>query len=123
MIQLMMTYSNPETVVILPNPDFDNTDALTSTVNIMQTYDGSIYVYKKTRDYEKLQWTFSLTPNKTEELKAAIDHYIGNYIKIIGMQGEVWQVLLSNDTFTFTTKTRDNWTEVQLEFEGVRVNG
>ncbi len=121
MIQFVAPYDAPTSVVALPNMEFNNSNALTSSVKVKQTIDGTIYAYKKTKQHEKLDWTFLLTPAKGEELKAAIDYYIGQYVKLIDPQAVVWRVLLSNETFSFVSRPRDNWIEVQLQFQGVRV--
>jgi len=123
MIQFIATFSNPETVVILPNPEFGNTNSLMSSVIAKQAIDGTLYAYKKTKEHQKLEWTIIMTPLKAEELKAAIDYYMGQYIKIVDMDNKVWRVLLANDVFKFTSKLADKWVETQLEFQGVRVNG
>jgi len=120
-IQFAAPFASPETVVVLPDPEFNNSQALTSSVSVKQTLDGTLYVYKKTKDHEKLQWTFLLTPAKAEELKAAVDYYIGQYIKLTDYTGIVWRALLSNESFGFTSKPKDNWVEIEIEFQGVRV--
>lgn len=121
MIQMIAPFANPTTVVVLPNPEFNNTQGLTSTVKARQAIDGTMYVYKKTKDHERLSWSFLLTPAKAEEVKAAIDYYVGDYIRFVDSENLHWKVLLTNETFSFISQVRDNWIEVQLEFEGVRV--
>jgi hypothetical protein len=123
MIQFVAPFAAPTSIVILPNYEFTNTQSLTSSVRVKQTIDNTMYVYKKTKDHQKLQWSFVLTPAKAEELKAAVDFYVGEFIKLVDFDGTVWRVLLSNESFSFVSRTADNWVEVQLEFQGVQVNG
>lgn len=122
MIQLVAPYASAESVVTLPNPEFDNSDALTSSLNVIQTNDGTLFVYKKTKAHQNLDYPLSLTPAKAEELKAFLDFYVGQYIRVTDVTGGVWRVLLSNESFEFETSSADNWTKVHLSFQGVRVN-
>jgi hypothetical protein len=121
MIQFVAPFAAPTTVVALPNPEFSNTQGLMSSVSVKQALDGTVYAYKKTKEHEKLEWRFLLTPAKAEELKAAIDYYIGEYIRLVDANGVVWKVLLANDAFGFTSLPKDNWVEIQLQFQGVQI--
>lgn len=123
MIELHGPYENTTTVTILPNPEFDNARSLTSSVDVKRAMDGTRYTYVKAKVHEKLEFTFQLTPSKSEELKAFIEEYIGQAIRVVDHDGKVWRVNLTNDEFSYQPRMRDNWVEVSLELKGVLVNG
>lgn len=123
MITIHAPYANTTTVSYLPDPEFDNTRALTSSVASKRALDGTRYTYVKSKPHKKLQFTFRMTTEKNEEFKALLDAYAGQEIRLIDHHGQAWRVRVTSDELKYETQTRDNWVQSDLECQGVLVNG
>lgn len=109
---------------LLPSPDWGDSKALKGTVTYMRAIDGTLYTYVKQKgNKKKLQWTFELSRNKALELRAFLEAYFGEMIKITDHNNDVWIGYLVNNPFEFSTKSAaQRWPGeeamgVQLEFE------
>ena len=91
--------------------------------------DGTRYSYVKQKGYKKLKWTFKITRNKALELRAFIQFYFANQIKIVDHNDRVWIINLLNNPFEFTTNERGGppippmprgeYVYIDIEAEGV----
>jgi len=117
--------------MLLPNPGFGDSEALTDEVEIKRAMDGTIRSYVKTKnDRRKLQWTFSLARNKSLELRAFIQAYFASRIKVVDHNGVTWIGHFVNNPFEFELKEkaapaiapmpRGEIAAITIEFEGVK---
>lgn len=83
MFYIQAPFPRLQTTILLPSPDWGDTDGLTSTFNTMRTMNNTLYTYIKSKDgRRKLKWTFTLTRHKAMELAAFFKAYYYSCIKI-----------------------------------------
>jgi hypothetical protein len=126
-ILLQAPFSLIQTSVILPNPLLDDNESLVSDFTLRRTMSNVPYTYVKTTKNRRLRYTFTLNRMKALELEAFFDAYNGADIKMLNWKGEIWKVKLINNPIDFTQTRRaepgGDRTDVNLEFEGVLLNG
>jgi hypothetical protein len=130
MFRLESPYPARQTVAILPNPEFSDSEGLTDQITVKRAIDGTRYTYVKRRGgRRKLRWTFQLTRNKGLELRAFIQSYFASRIRLVDHHGRVWVGHFTNNPFEFETTARGGpairpmprgeTQTITLEFEGV----
>ena len=116
-----------QTSIVLPNPLFGDTENLLSDLKIRRSMDNTVYTYVKTVKGRRLKYTFTLNRLKALELEAFFDAYNGADIKVLNWKGEVWKVNLITNPIDFVQTRRaepgGDRTDVNVEFEGVLLNG
>ena len=121
---LQAPYPSLVSTTLLPSPRWGDSKSVKGVVNSMRTIDGTLYTYVKTKgSKKKFQWDFELARNKALELRAFIEAYYGDIIRITDHDGDVWIGYLINNPFEFMTRGAamdwpgDESISVQLEFE------
>ncbi len=109
-----------QTTTLLPNPQQDDSEALTATVVQKRAIDGTLYTYIKTKNQRrKLLFNFKLTPQKALELRAFIRAYYASSVTLKDHLDQTWVGHFTNDPFELVSETAD-WHTIQLEFEGIK---
>jgi hypothetical protein len=119
----MVTFEAPHpaitTTLMLPNPQFSNSEALTSSLSLKRATDGTLYTYVKTKNgRRKLLWTFTLARNRALALRAFIQSYHASKIRVTDHEGRIWVGNVTSNPVEFDSVSRD-LQSVTLEFEGV----
>lgn len=129
MITLQAPHPGLQTTTFLPNPQFSDTEALTASLSVKRSLDGTLFTYKKTKGgRRKLTWTFTLTRPKALELRAFLLSYYASTVKVVDHNDRTWLGNFTNNPFEFESARRaapaigDLAPEacvITLEFEGV----
>lgn len=116
-----------QTSVVLPNPLLDDNESLVSNLTLRRSMDNSIRTYVKTNNSRRIRYTFTLDRLKGLELEAFFDAYNGTDIRMINWKGQIWKVKLITNPLDFVQTGRygpnSDRTDINLEFEGVILNG
>jgi len=120
-------YTAVDTIVLLPNPVFDDAIALDVDLQYYQTIDGTRYTYIKQSENRRLTYTWgSLGRGKMLELEEFFQAYAGQFLRIVDHHNKIWQASLVPGESNFTTSRlsrnsggpRTESGEVTLEFIG-----
>jgi hypothetical protein len=108
------------TAMILPDPNFDDSEAAQNSVATLFTKDGTLYTYVKSNARSKLHYDLTLDRMKAEELSAFIQAYYRAPVQIVNHKGEVWNVYFLSNPFEFEDASA-RVSNITLEFEGTKV--
>ncbi len=119
-VKLAAPYPAIQTITWLPNPSWDDSEALTVSVSEQRSISGLLYTYVKTKNLRrKLLFEFELNRMKALELRAFIKSYYRSKIQLSDHTGAIWVGYFTSNPFEFDTPSRGNRQTIQLEFEGV----
>lgn len=116
------------TTTALPSPEFDDSVASRSTVEVKHAMDGTKRTYVKSNDRAKLQYTFKLARMKALELRAFVQAYYRAKIRLTTHRGELWDVYFVTNPFEFSGEaSAGGWPgnelySISLTFEGTRIS-
>lgn len=126
-ILLQAPFELIQTSVILPNPLLDDNESLVSNLVLRRSMNNTPRTYVQTSDSRRLRYTFTLNRLKALELEAFFDSYSGADIKMLNWKGEIWRVKLITNPIDYVQTRRaepgGDRTDVNVEFEGVLLNG
>ncbi|MCA9072080.1 MAG: hypothetical protein KDA84_24295 [Planctomycetaceae bacterium] len=122
-------YPTIETVSVLPNPQFSDSEALADEVEIKRAMNGKVRTYVKTKNgRRKLIWEFQLARPKTLELYQIFKSYFSMKFLVEDHHSRRWVGNFVNNPFEFASNNRagpdigtvkgERYT-IRLEFEGV----
>ena len=121
MLRLAAPYPGVQTITLLPNPQFSDSEALTAAVSSQQTMDGTLHTYVKTKDSRrKLLFSFNLNRLKALELKAFIQAYYRSKITLTDHNDVMWIGNFTSNPFDLESIVDERQT-FTLEFEGCEV--
>ena len=119
-VRLAAPYPAIQTITWLPNPSWDDSEALTVSVSEQRSISGLLYTYVKTKNLRrKLLFEFELNRMKALELRAFIKSYYRSKIQLLDHTSTIWIGHFTSNPFEFDTPSRGNRQTIQLEFEGV----
>ena len=117
-MKLAAPYPGIQTLTVLPNPEFNDTEALTVEVSTKRTITGAVFTYVKTKNARrKLLFRLRLDRLKALELRAFIQSYYKSDILITDHNGVLWVGKFSSNPFEIESNNRDS---IQLEFEAIK---
>lgn len=117
MIKLAAPHPTIQTITLLPNPEFSDSEGLTAEVLQHRSMVGTLYTYVKAKNTKKrLLFRFQLTRQKALELRAFIQAYYKSKIRVTDHNNISWIVYLMNNPFEFESRVDEQQT-IQLEFE------
>jgi hypothetical protein len=128
MFEFAAPHPGIQTISLLPNPQFSDTEALTASVSTQRATDGTLYTYVKTKGgRRKLSWTFRLLRPKALELRAFLLSYFASKVRVTDHNNRVWVGNFTNNPFEFTADSggpmlgdlRGELQSITIEFEGV----
>ena len=127
MIRLSAPYPMIETVTLLPNPSFGDSEALRDTVQMRRAMDGTSYSYvRRTGGRRQLQHEFTLTRMKALEVIAFIRSYQASKVELIDHFGQRWVGNFTLNPAELETVRRSasspgrELVTFRMEFEGVK---
>ena len=117
-------YPSIQVSLELPSPNWSDSVALTSTLQVLRTMNGGSYTYVHSRDGRKrLQWDFTVSRHKALELRAFLKVYYRFKLQVVDHNNEVWIGYMMNNPFESAGSGKamgfpgDETMDVTLEFE------
>ena len=123
-IELAAPYPSIQTISILPNPQFGDTEALVDSITVTRTMDGTQYTYVKSKPRRKINLQIQISKMKGLELRAFMESYFSTKMRLTDHLGQVWIGYLINNPFVFDTTKKSSESPggemqtIQIEFEG-----
>lgn len=124
-IRCLVVLGVPSQTVILPCPQFADSQSRSDTLNLKRTMTGDTYTYVRKTELQKLKYQFQIGTYKAIELQRFLVDHCHELITLINHKGETWYVNLANNPFEFVAAER--WQpkgerhDITLEFEGVQL--
>lgn len=118
MLILQAPYPGIATTTVLPDPNFDDSEALNQSVTTLYAKDGTVYTYVKSSARSKLHYDLTLDRMKAEELFAFIQSYYRAPLLLTNHKGEQWSVVFASNPFEYEGAPA-NVADITLEFEGL----
>lgn len=113
--------------IILPAPEFNDTESFGNKVTIKRSMVGGYTSYVQTSKEKSFKYTWHLGLNKALELKQFLKKHITSSINVVNWKGEVWKSKIFTNPNTLTQLSRFNneleLSEIELQFQGVKING
>lgn len=113
--------------MVVPNPLLDDTENLVSNLTLRRAMNGDTYTYVKTSNNRVLKLTFTVDRLKGLEMEAFFDAYNGSNIRMQDWKGRIWKTQIITNPIDFVQTRRyapgSDRTDVNLEFEGVKISG
>lgn len=112
--------------IVLPCPEFGDSEANISTLSHKRTMTGLTYSYVKTSNLIKLSYRFELKLSKAKELLNFLKLHLSTPLLLTNWKGQKYYAYIVNNPIDFLTKGRFNlcevdYKEVVLEFEAVQI--
>lgn len=127
MFVIQAPYPTIQTATYLPNPQLGDSVNNVLSLEIKRAMDGTKYSYVKTRNRDRLIWTFRLSQHKGMELMAFYQAYNASQLKITDHLNNVYIGYFTSNPFEFEASNRsvdspglDTMVTVQVEFEGTK---
>lgn len=115
-----------DSVIVLPTPDFGDTQNNSDELINRRSMTGVLYTYVRSTPFRKLHYTFKLGRPKSLELRRFVLLNSAKPIQLTNWKDEIWVVKLLTNPVKLDPKSRwDNCdnerVDTTLEFEGVRI--
>lgn len=117
-------YPSMQVTLELPSPNWSNSVALTSTMQVLHAMNGAQFTYVHDRDGRKrFQWDFTIARHKALELRAFLKVYYRFQVQIIDHGVDTWVGYLINNPFESAGSGAaggfpgDETMDITLEFE------
>lgn len=111
--------------IVLPAPQFGNSEALTHTISARKAMDDTLYTYVKRSHTRRIKYDFRLDRQKSLQLRNYLLSANSKLMDMANWKGERWKVRLTTNPFVFTKVARSGPTgekvTISLEFEGLRI--
>lgn len=124
MIKLEAPLPVPVCVSFLPDPESSDVENLLNNMDIHRSMSGNkVYTYVRSTEQRRLTYEFRLTRMKGLELRAFIEAYYADQIRMTNHKSEIWLVKFVNNPFEFSGIGRAGPTEyvnIQLQLEGTK---
>jgi hypothetical protein len=128
LVLLQAPFVSPESSILLPCPLFGDGENLSSTMSLRRSMNGATKTYIKTNSRRRLTYTFRiLDRDKSLEFINFVKKHNSDKMKLTNWKGEVWDVNFLTNPFDFVHTGRSapcgNRTDINIEFEGVKLYG
>jgi hypothetical protein len=117
-------YPAAQVTVELPSPQWSDSVALASTLQVLRSMNGVQYTYVHERNgRKKLQWDFTIARNKALELRAFLKVYYRFQVQVVDHNDATWVGYLANNPFESAGSGRavdfpgGETMDITLEFE------
>lgn len=127
-VKKLVTLQSDSLVIVLPAPEFNDSEGGTGRINIKRTMAGGRRVYARDNVTSKLNYQFIIDRKKAIELRNFIMNSNTKFLRMENWKGEIWAVQMTNSPFSFGEDAAwlgspgGNKSSITLEFEGVRLN-
>ena len=126
--ELRAPYPAVETITVLPNPAFGDSEALASQVRIRRSMNGTKRTYVKKNGRRRLLLDYTVSRQKAIELIRFVRQYHSTRIGFLDHLGRLWQGFLVNNPVELETVRSGNGHQcdservtLRIEFEGESV--
>jgi len=123
--ELRAPYPAIETITVLPNPAFGDSEALASSVSIRRSMNGTKRTYVKKNGRRRLLLDYALSRAKAHELIRFIRQYHSTRLGFQDHLDRLWQGYLIGNPLELETTRRGNGANpacervsIRIEFEG-----
>jgi len=121
MFQIKAPFPNPQTIIVLPSPEFGDGRARVNAMNLQRTVDGSVRTYIKRITNEKIGYSFKLSRAKGEEFRQFMLLYLPYQMEFVNHKDELWRVYITNDPTQLSFDSPSETCSVTLEAEGYKL--
>lgn len=121
MITLIGTHERMQTALVMPNPNFGDSENTQNTMSLKRAIDGTKYTYVKRPSSTKLVYPLRLTRDKAIELENFVRAYFKFNIRLYNHKDEIWVVRFLNEAFDFQRTARGEIVTTTLELEGYKL--
>ncbi len=124
--RLSTTFQSATRTIVLPNPEFNDTENLIASVSVKRTITGQTYSYVKKSNNRKLKYKFLITQRKAFELEHFLTDYLGDRITMINWKSETWSGYFLTDPAEIISDMHGgpcigDLYEINLEYQGVKL--
>lgn len=126
MIKLRAPYPTLQTMIVLPNPQFGDSEAPQDKVDVRRAMDGTMYSYVHSgQGNTELDYELNITRMKALELSAFLRSYQAFQMQLTDHLGKVWLGTVKSDVVDLVasaidkTKPGGERATVRFQFEGV----
>ncbi len=123
-------FAGPITVMIVPNPEPENTEGRDISVELKLSIDGTRSSYVKSSERRTLIFTWrGLGRGKLVEIEEFFKLYVGDHIRLTDFRGDQWDVIFGENPIDVSINTRSvnagaarkESGSVTLEFLGIKI--
>ena len=126
MIKLRAPHPTLQTMMVLPNPEFGDSESPQDKVNVRRAMDGTMYSYvQSSQGNTELDYELSVTRMKALEFAAFVRSYQASTIQLTDHLDKVWLGTIKSDIVDIAmnaidrTKPGGERVTVRFQFEGV----
>lgn len=126
MIKLRAPFPTLQTMMVLPNPEFGDSEAPQNKVNVRRAMDGTMYSYVQSgAGNTELDYELSLTRLKALEFAAFVRSYQAFQIQLTDHLDKVWLGTIVTDIVDIVAKSIDRTkpggerVSIRFQFQGV----
>ncbi len=113
--------------ITLPPAQLGDSVENVGKIDIKKSLDGTTWSYIQQTNRQRLKYKFRLPHLKLYELRTFVMNNFSDLLTMTNWKGELWQVKLVSDPFTFTNegvwRGDLEFGVVELSFEGVKIGG
>lgn len=125
-VQPFVIMRSPNSAIVLPTPEFNDTDNGNTTVLVQRSMIGDYRTYVRPSQRITLSYTYILGRRKALELKAFVSANLTQLITLINWKGESYVGFLGNNPVSFNITGRyvgeSEKVSVAIEFQGYLVS-
>lgn len=120
-------FQSSSRAIILPNPEYNDTESLVGAISIQRTITGGTFSYVKKSNNRKLKYKFLIGQRKAYETRKFLLDFLGERLTLNNFKGEIWSGYLLTDPAEIISTMRGDpcigdLYSIDLEFQGVRLN-
>jgi hypothetical protein len=124
-MQKFVTIQSRNKSILLPAPEFDDSEANIASVDVKRSITGVTYTFVKSTGRRKLNWPFKLPLVKAIELKQFLIECMSEPVTILDWKGGQWYGVVTTNPFELSTGGRysrqQEMIEIELEFEAYKI--
>lgn len=120
MITFIGTHETVQTAIVLPDPQFGDSENNQHSMTLKRSINGNKFTYVKNPGSRKLIYSFYVSREKGFEIENFVKAYYKYNIRMYNHKNEVWIIKFTNDVFDFQRTTGEHMT-ITLEMEGTKI--
>lgn len=121
MIILRAPANGPETMTVLPDPEFDDSYKFDVEAKLRKSMNDTPYTYVRSAGVRQLVFTILMDRSKSLEFIAFVEKYFDTKIQLTTHLDEIFHGYITSEPPTLQSTGRVNAQSVDIEFEGVQV--
>lgn len=123
----MITLRVPGAEVVLPNPEFNDAEAVDHDMTLYRAMNGKRYSYVRSSARSRLTYVVPMSRHKSIELQEFLISNINREMLLTNHKEEIWRGTIQNNPFEFSTFSRSinspggERVSCRIEFIGVKL--